>query len=45
MEITCELENMTAIGFTGSLHKLKLAFEVADAYANVSSPVKQTLQK
>lgn len=33
MEITCELENMTAIGFTGSLHKLKLALEVADAYA------------
>ena len=33
MEITCELENMTAIGFTGSLQKLKLALEVADAYA------------
>jgi len=33
MEITCELENMTAIGFTGSLQKLKLALEIADAYA------------
>ena len=33
MEIICELENMSAIGFTGSLHKLKLALEVADAYA------------
>ena len=33
MEITCELENMTTIGFTGSLQKLKLALEIADAYA------------
>ena len=33
MEIVCEFETMSAIGFTGSLHKLKLAFEVADAYA------------
>ena len=33
MEIVCELENMSAIGFTCSLQKLKLALEVADAYA------------
>ena len=32
MEIFCELENMSATGFTGSLQRLSLALELAVAY-------------